>query len=192
MRKVVVCGLIWMIAGCAGRTSTEEPDVIGAPEPEPQQVRRETPDSTVWRTPFAVQHRGDRPQRQQRPRVVQVEAAPDTVVIAAAPPPAEEPPVAQPPVEQPARPAPRQTNPPAATPRPATTATPRPAQPARATPTTPARTRTSTLTHLVVKGDTLFSIARRYGISVDRIKAANNLEDDTIKLGQTLTIPVAT
>lgn len=41
----------------------------------------------------------------------------------------------------------------------------------------------------VKKGDTLSSIARRYGTSVSKIKAANGLKSDTIRDGATLTIP---
>ena len=43
--------------------------------------------------------------------------------------------------------------------------------------------------HTVVKGDTLFSLARRYNTSVNAIKSANGLSSDTIRIGQTLTIP---
>ncbi len=43
--------------------------------------------------------------------------------------------------------------------------------------------------HTVVKGDTLFSLARRYGTSVSAIKSANGLSSDLIRIGQTLTIP---
>lgn len=44
-------------------------------------------------------------------------------------------------------------------------------------------------THTVVSGDTLFSLARRYGTSVSAIKSANGLSSDLIRVGQTLTIP---
>ncbi|MCB1231452.1 MAG: LysM peptidoglycan-binding domain-containing protein [Verrucomicrobiae bacterium] len=43
--------------------------------------------------------------------------------------------------------------------------------------------------HTVVQGDTLFSLARRYGTSVTAIKSANGLTSDLIRTGQTLTIP---
>jgi len=42
--------------------------------------------------------------------------------------------------------------------------------------------------HTVVKGDTLFSVSRKYGISVARIKQLNNLPDDNIKIGQLLRV----
>lgn len=54
-------------------------------------------------------------------------------------------------------------------------------QPPVATPASPSGT-----TYLVQQGDTLFSIARRYGTSVDAIKAANGLASDTITVGQVL------
>ncbi len=45
--------------------------------------------------------------------------------------------------------------------------------------------------HLQVahKGDTLFSLARRYGAAVEDIQRANNLADDNIYVGQPLIIP---
>lgn len=46
------------------------------------------------------------------------------------------------------------------------------------------------IVHLVEKGETLYGISRKYGVSVDQISAANNLgKDTTIKVGQKLTIP---
>ena len=43
--------------------------------------------------------------------------------------------------------------------------------------------------YVVKKGDTVERIARRYGVSVSRLKAANGLKSDLIRAGQTLTIP---
>jgi hypothetical protein len=45
------------------------------------------------------------------------------------------------------------------------------------------------VTHVVVAGDTLFSLARRYGTSVSAIRQRNNLTGNTIYRGQTLFIP---
>jgi membrane-bound lytic murein transglycosylase D len=45
--------------------------------------------------------------------------------------------------------------------------------------------------HVVRKGDTLWSIARRYGVTVDSIQSANNLTDRPIQPGMRLTIPVS-
>jgi len=50
----------------------------------------------------------------------------------------------------------------------------------------------SSVIHVVGWGDTLFSIARRYGTSVDAICAANGISDPTrIYVGQRLTIPTS-
>ena len=43
--------------------------------------------------------------------------------------------------------------------------------------------------HLVVRGDTLASIATEYKVSIISIKKENALKNDTVKLGQTLKIP---
>lgn len=46
-----------------------------------------------------------------------------------------------------------------------------------------------TITYLVQPGDTLWSISRRYGVTVDAIKKLNGLTSDVIQIGQTLKIP---
>lgn len=47
-------------------------------------------------------------------------------------------------------------------------------------------------TYVVEKGDTLFSISRKYQLTVAELRAANNLtEKDVLKAGQKLTIPTA-
>ena len=43
--------------------------------------------------------------------------------------------------------------------------------------------------HTVGKGDTLSAIARKYGTSVSKLKAANGLKSDMIRDGRSLTIP---
>lgn len=43
--------------------------------------------------------------------------------------------------------------------------------------------------HKVQSGQTLSAIAVAYGVSVDKIKKANNLKSDSIRIGQTLFIP---
>lgn len=45
------------------------------------------------------------------------------------------------------------------------------------------------ITHTVVKGDTLWDLARRYGTTVEAIKRLNNLTSDLLKIGQELLIP---
>ena len=42
--------------------------------------------------------------------------------------------------------------------------------------------------HQVVSGDTLYNIAKRYGVSQDNIRAWNNMPDDTVKLGTSLRV----
>ena len=44
-------------------------------------------------------------------------------------------------------------------------------------------------TYIVKRGDTLYGIASSYGVSVDEIKALNNLVDNTLSIGQELLIP---
>ena len=46
-----------------------------------------------------------------------------------------------------------------------------------------------TVIYVVQRGDTLYSIARRYGATVDAVKAANGLTSNNISPGQQLIIP---
>jgi len=57
--------------------------------------------------------------------------------------------------------------------------------------TTSGTTTTGPQTHVVQQGDTLFSMARRYGVTVEAIQQANNLTGDAIAVGQQLIIPAA-
>ena len=43
--------------------------------------------------------------------------------------------------------------------------------------------------YIVKKGDTLYGIANKYGISVDELKAINNLTNNNLSVGQVLQIP---
>ena len=86
--------------------------------------------------------------------------------------------------------------------RPATTDVPYPndpipasattTKPADATTTKPAPTTQKpadgTVYHDIMKGDTLFSIARKYNTTVTNIKKWNNMPDDTVKVGQKLRV----
>lgn len=42
--------------------------------------------------------------------------------------------------------------------------------------------------HIVIKGDTLYSISRKYGLTVIELQKLNNLKDNTISIGQALKI----
>ncbi len=46
----------------------------------------------------------------------------------------------------------------------------------------------STIYHTVIKGETLWRIAKKYGISVDKLMSQNNLQSTTISIGMTLQI----
>lgn len=54
---------------------------------------------------------------------------------------------------------------------------------------TPTYSSPSSTSHYVVKGDTLYNIAKRTGSSVTAIKSANGLSSNVISLGQSLVIP---
>lgn len=45
------------------------------------------------------------------------------------------------------------------------------------------------LTHVVRKGETLYSISRQYGVSIETLQLLNELKDNTIKIGQILLVP---
>ncbi len=55
---------------------------------------------------------------------------------------------------------------------------------------TPARSRAAADKHVVRSGDTLWSIAKTYGVPMERLANTNNLDsDDTLSVGQKLSIP---
>src|SRR6478752_339352 len=43
--------------------------------------------------------------------------------------------------------------------------------------------------YVVQKGDTLYSLAKKYKVSVEQIQGVNNLSSEMIKVGQTLEVP---
>ena len=49
-----------------------------------------------------------------------------------------------------------------------------------------------TVEHQVRRGDSLWTIAREYGTTVDRLRAENRLRSNRILAGQTLKVPVPT
>lgn len=68
-----------------------------------------------------------------------------------------------------------------------------PTKSTKATKTVKTSTSTSTVdttstTHTVVKGDTLWSLAKKYGVSVSALMKANNLSSSTILIGQSLNL----
>lgn len=65
---------------------------------------------------------------------------------------------------------------------------PKPA-PARVAPKPPKPTPRATRTHQVVKGDTLYSLSRRYATTVEAIQRVNGLKGTTIRLGDSIKIP---
>jgi hypothetical protein len=62
-----------------------------------------------------------------------------------------------------------------------------PPKPAPAGPTRPTGNE-QWLLHTVKPGETLFGIARQYGVAVETIRAANDLPDNTIRTGMNLRI----
>jgi LysM repeat protein len=73
------------------------------------------------------------------------------------------------------------------------TITPTPTRPPTLTPTPRPPTATQTpLVHIIRTGDTLSFLADRYGVTVEEIRAANNIDETTIlQIDQPLIIPVA-
>jgi LysM repeat protein len=59
---------------------------------------------------------------------------------------------------------------------------------ATAAPESPASLALPISQHTVAQGETLYSIARRYSVSVDQVRSWNQLPDNTIKIGQVLVV----
>jgi len=55
--------------------------------------------------------------------------------------------------------------------------------------TIPKQTSSNNVTYIVQSGDSLWSIAKKYGITVDELKNYNNLSSNTLTIGQKLQIP---
>jgi membrane-bound lytic murein transglycosylase D len=73
---------------------------------------------------------------------------------------------------------------------PRTQPTPPPAQRPAAQRPAAQRPAAQQRTHRVAAGETLWGIARRYGVAADQIRRANRMTDDVVRIGQTLVIPV--
>ncbi|MCX8280797.1 M23 family metallopeptidase [Phyllobacterium sp. 0TCS1.6C] len=61
--------------------------------------------------------------------------------------------------------------------------------PARAAAQAPKAAAVAGSSYTVQSGDTLHAISRKTGANIDAIKAANNMQDGTVRIGQSLTIP---
>lgn len=65
-------------------------------------------------------------------------------------------------------------------------------QPLNGSSGTSSRSNASTETHMVQKGDTLYSLARRYGTTAQKLAALNGISVDSIlRIGQKLKVPAA-
>ena len=53
-------------------------------------------------------------------------------------------------------------------------------------PLSTANTESTAISYRVQAGDTLFSIARRFGINVEQLKSQNQLSGNALQVGQTL------
>jgi len=66
---------------------------------------------------------------------------------------------------------------------------PAPSQPTQPYTPLPSEPSITASTHTVVKGDTIWGLTRKYGVTGDSLRQANNLTSDTIWVGQRLVIP---
>lgn len=57
-----------------------------------------------------------------------------------------------------------------------------------AAPKVTANTNTAAGIHIVKKGETLYSISKKYGVSIDKLKLWNNLQKDNIEVGEELAV----
>jgi LysM repeat protein len=118
------------------------------------------------------------------------------MVVSSAPPPMPQPVIPPPPSRPAPTPSLRTTPPP--TSRPSTSVASSSSSSPTRKPTTSSSTpkpkpkpkpTSSTLTHTVKSGDTLYALALRYKSSVAKIKSASGISSDKLKIGQKLRIP---
>ncbi len=118
------------------------------------------------------------------------------MVVSSAPPPMPQPVIPPPPSRPAPTPTLRTTPPP--TSRPSTSVASSSSSSPTRKPTTSSSTAkpkpkpkptSSTLTHTVKSGDTLYALALRYKSSVAKIKSASGISSDKLKIGQKLRIP---
>ena len=64
-----------------------------------------------------------------------------------------------------------------------------PTIPSGGTSASPGASGGTTTTHIVGQGDSLWGLSQKYGTSVDSIKQANGMTNDTVILGSTIQIP---
>ena len=169
-----------------------------SPTPRAESAPRAAAADTVpgmaerWRSPFAVESSGELAPREPRPPVVRL--ARDTTRTVAARPAATTAPdtVAADSVRTDttaAAAARRAAAKVAARPRPAARDSASARQPEKKETRPAQAAKTGPRTHVVGRGDTLLGIARKYGVSTERIRSANRLKSDQVNLGQKLVIP---
>lgn len=59
----------------------------------------------------------------------------------------------------------------------------------RKTPSSTKNTRSTTADHKLKSGETLSSLSKKYGVSIDEIRKANNMKGDMLRAGETIKIP---
>lgn len=70
------------------------------------------------------------------------------------------------------------------------TPTPYDANASTPAPAIPRPAASTSKTHIVGRGDSLWKISKKYGVSIDAIKQANGMKNDTAVLGAKLKIPM--
>jgi LysM repeat protein len=68
---------------------------------------------------------------------------------------------------------------------------PTPPKPIPPVPIPPDSSADPSFTYTIAPGDTLFGIAKRFGLTVDLLTRSNNLSSDSLRIGQVLNIPQA-